>query len=34
MGAALRKIAQSDTELGKHVKQTIDSGAIVSPEIV
>ncbi|MDD3145372.1 MAG: nucleoside monophosphate kinase [Candidatus Gracilibacteria bacterium] len=34
MGQELRKIASSDTELGKRVKQTIDSGALVTPEVV
>ena len=34
MWQELRKIASSDTELWKRVKQTIDSWALVTPEVV
>ncbi len=33
-GAALRKLAQEDSELGKKVKSIIEAGALVSNEIV
>jgi adenylate kinase len=34
MGGCLRDIASSGTDLGNKVKQTIESGALVTPEIV